>query len=147
MKSKNSKSLIVIVIGVVLLIAGISFAFTTSSSTDKPEDKKDPVVEEKKELRKILEEELNDETAKEIIQFYLNQDTSSEKRKVLSAKLIASTLTGKYLVRVELENDNDDKRDTSIQYLEDGKWSVQLPLNYAGDIPEEYTEFFAVDGE
>lgn len=147
MKSKNSRSLIIIVVGVLLLSFGIVFVVNTSTSSDKPDDEKKPNVEEKKELRKILEEEISDETAKEIIQFYLDEDTSSEKRKILNAKILASNLSGKYLIRVELENDNNDTRDTSIQYLEDGKWKVELPLDYSGDIPDEYTEFWGVEEE
>lgn len=147
MKSKNSRSLIIIVVGVLLLSFGIVFVVNTSTSSDKPDDEKKPNVEEKKELRKILEEEISDETAKEIIQFYLDEDTSSEKRKILNAKILASNLSGKYLIRVELENDNNDTRDTSIQYLEDGKWKVELPLDYSGDISDEYTEFWGVEEE
>ena len=147
MKSKNSRSLIIIVVGVLLLSFGIVFVVNTSTSSDKPDDEKKPNVEEKKELRKILEEEISDETAKEIIQFYLDEDTSSEKRKILNAKILASNLSGKYLIRVELEKDNNDTRDTSIQYLEDGKWKVELPLDYSGDISDEYTEFWGVEEE
>lgn len=143
MKSKI-KSLIIIIIGMVLIIAGGITFVSKLSSTDNNDLEEPDVKEEPKELRKILEEEISNETAKEIIQFYLDKDSSNEKYKILNATILASNEKGKYLVRLKIENDNDE-RDTSIQYLEDGKWQVELPLKYSGDYSDEYTIFWGVE--
>lgn len=146
MKNKINKSLIIVILGMVLIIVGIiAVVSIPSSSTDDKKQKE--VKEEPKELRKILEEEISDDTAKEIIQFSLNKDTSTKNKKIISASILASNEKGKYLVKLEIENNNNDTMNTSIQYLGDGKWEVELPLEYSGPIPEEYTEFWAVDGE
>lgn len=143
MKSKI-RSLIIIIIGMVLIIAGGITFVSKPSSTDNNDLEEPDVKEEPKELRKILEEEISNETAKEIIQFYLDKDSSNEKYKILNATILASNENGKYLVRLEIENDNDE-RDTSIQYLGDGKWQVELPLKYSGDYSDEYTIFWGVE--
>ncbi len=146
MKSKIDKTLLFVVIGIVFLIVGvITIVSKTTSSADDEEQKE--VKDEPKELRKILEEEINDETAKEIVQFYLDKDFSNENKKIINATVLASNEKGKYLIRLEIENNNNDKMDTSIQYLGEGKWKVELPLKYSGDISDEYTEFWGVEEE
>lgn len=89
MKSKI-KSLIIIIIGMVLIIAGGITFVSKLSSTDNNDLEEPDVKEEPKELRKILEEEISNETAKEIIQFYLDKDSSNEKYKILNATILAS---------------------------------------------------------
>lgn len=147
MKKKKNKPLIFLIIGFALIISG-AFAFMLKSSglndnDDNDENKKNEV----KELRKIFEEEISDDSAKEIIQYYLDLDFSYENKKILKSKIMASNLDGKYFVRVELENDDVNSRYTSIQYLNDGMWSVELPLINSGIIPDEYIEFWGAEGE
>ena len=145
----KNKSLIVIIIGLVLILTGVVTFITKPSdkANDKPqtstEDKEKPNddKEEQKELRKISLEEISNDTAKEIIQFYLDKDSPNEKNIIKSAQILASNEQGKFYVRLELENQENTK-DTEIQYLEDGIWKVKLPLTELGDYGEEYTEFW-----
>lgn len=150
----KNKSLIIIIIGVLLIFTGVTIFVTKPSdkandkASSQEEDKEKPndEKEEQKELRKIYIEEIDHEPAKEIIQFYLDKDSSSEKITIKKAQILASTQNGKYYVRLELEN-HEKTMDTEIQYLEDGKWEVKLPLSELGDYGDEYTEFWGVEEE
>lgn len=140
--------LLIIIIGAVFITIGvISFVLKSDSSTNDKTSSSTEDKEEIKELRKISEEEISDEIAQEIIQFYLDKASSNEKIKILTAKILASNENGKYLVRLEIENNSKDTKDTSIQYLRDGKWQVELPLKNPGIIGDEYTEFWGVEEE
>ncbi len=137
----KNKFIILFVIGLILIITGIAFFFLNPNSSNIGKEGK----EESKVLRKILKEEIDHDTAKEIVQFYL--DAKDYNIKIVSAKILANNEKGEYLVRVETEANLKDTKDTEIRYFEDGNWEVELPLKKSGIIEEKYTEFWVAEEE
>ena len=135
--------IILCIIGFILVFSGSMFLFSNLSPKDESK------INETKKLKKIKEEEINHELATEILEFYLEKQPIEEKIEIKSAKILANTLDGEYLVRVELDSvldeDSSKEKDVSIQYLGDGKWKVNLPLQSTGGIAEKYTEFWPVE--
>ena len=127
---------ILAIVGIILVFIGAIFLFSSPvSKTEKP-----------KKLRKITEEEIAHESALEILEFYLEEQPIEEKIEIKNAKILANTLDGEYLVRIELENTSEDnsysKKEVTIQYLGDGNWKVNLPLQDTSEIADKYTEFW-----
>lgn len=135
------KYLILIIIGLILIITGFIISITNPSASKTGKEGK---KEELKELRKILREEISHDTAKEIVQFYLDKDLNDDNIEIVNASVLAHNEKGEYLVRLELKN-TKDTMDTEIRYLEDGKWEVELPLKYSGLIAEKFTEFWGIE--
>ena len=127
---------IVAIVGIILVFIGAIFLFSSPvSKTEKP-----------KKLRKITEEEITHESALEILEFYLEEQPIEEKIEIKNAKILANDNNGEYLVRIELENESKEdsysKKEVTIQYLGDGNWKVNLPLQDTSEIADKYTEFW-----
>lgn len=135
---KNKLIIIVGILGIVFVFIGISFVFL------KPVSKSD----EPKQLRKISEEEISHENANEIMEFYISNEADLKDEKITKTLLIASDENGEYLVRVELESNPGEFKQTTMNYLGDGKWKVNFPLEDSSDYPEDkYTMFWPEDIE
>ena len=101
---------------------------------------------EKKELRKILPSELDNDNAKEIIQYYLDEYEKDQKWDVTKTTLIATDNKDGFLVNVEAKKEGYDwYRQTVITYKDD-KWDIKLPIWSEGskDV-SQYTSFSGVE--
>ena len=135
---KNKLIIIVGILGIVFVFIGISFVFL------KPVSKSD----EPKQLRKISEEEISHENANEIMEFYISNEADLKDEKITKTLLIASDENGEYLVRVELESNPGEFKQTTMNYLGDGKWKVNFPLEDSSDyLEDKYTMFWPEDIE
>ena len=136
---KNKLVIIIVgVLGLVLVFIGVGFVFL------KPTSK----TEEPKQLRKIQEEEISHENANEIMEFYISNEDELKEEKITKTLLIASDENGKYIVRVELESNPGEYKQTTMNYLGDGKWKVNFPLEDSSNYDEDkYTMSWPEDIE
>ena len=123
---------IVGIIGIILVFLGAMIIF------NNPVPKK----EEPKKLRKITEEEISHEAANEIMEFYVSQENDMKDEKIIKTILVASDENGEYLVRVELESNPGEMKETTMQYLGNGEWKVNFPLGNVTDYSDKYTMFW-----
>lgn len=136
---KNKLVIIIVgVLGLVLVLIGVGSMFLEPASK----------TEELKQLRKIQEEEISHENANEIMEFYISNEDELKGEKITKTLLIASDENGEYLVRVELESNPGEYKQTTMNYLGDGKWKVNFPLEDSSDYDEDkYTMFWPEDIE
>ena len=105
-------------------------------------------TEEPKQLRKIQEEEISHENANEIMEFYISNEDELKEEKITKTLLIASDENGEYIVRVELESNPGEYKQTTMKYLGDGKWKVNFPLEDSSNYDEDkYTMSWPEDIE
>ena len=134
MNSNKKVYVIIMVLGVLLTASGI-FIYANNFDSRK--------------LRDILPSELNNDTAKEIVQFFLDTKDKKEKWEVISASLYSTDGKDGYVINVEAKKDSAEGtwyKQTIITYKR-GKWSMELPMWSEGDKDiEKYNEFFG-EGE
>lgn len=138
MSIKKIIAIILAIIGILLIGFGLSkVIFNNNSNGNEPK-----VV--KKTLRKISLEELNDDTAKEIIQFYLDEKEPNEHWNVEIASLAATDGNNGFLVDVQAKKNNSNwYRQTTLKY-DNENWIVDLPMWTNGDKDvSSYSTFFA----
>ena len=131
-----------IMIIAIIVVIGLIFSVTLFNSP-KPSLKK----EEEKTLRKITEEEISHETATEIVEFHLEKKKISKKIDVKRAKILANNEKGEYLVRIESDKEEDNKKTAVMKYLGDGNWRVMVIPNGTKNIDEKYTEFWPEEAD
>ena len=130
---KKIISLGFVIIGILLVGGGILLMISNN-----------PI--EKKELRKILPSELDNDNAKEIIQYYLDEYEKDQKWDVTKTTLIATDNKDGFLVNVEAKKEGYDwYRQTVITYKDD-KWDIKLPMWSEGsEDVSQYTSFYGVE--
>lgn len=144
---KKGYSLIVVVVGLLLIVGGVAFfAFNNGGKSDNDQKEEEPP----KTLRKILPEELNDDTAAEIVQFFLETEEPKEKWNVTSATLSATDeeMTG-YVIDFEATKEGQEGtwyRQTIIKY-ENETWSMELPTWANGEKDISMYDSFYGEGE
>ena len=138
---KNKLVIIIVgVLGLVLVFIGVGFVFLKSIGYVKKDLQK--------QLRKIQEEEISHENANEIMEFYISNEDELKEEKITKTLLIASDENGEYIVRVELESNPGEYKQTTMNYLGDGKWKVNFPLEDSSNYDEDkYTMSWPEDIE
>ncbi len=137
MSIKKIIAIIIALIGIILVGFGLSkVVFNNDSNKEQKEVKKT--------LRKITLEELNDDTAKEIIQFYLDEKEPKEKWNVEFATLASTDDNNGFVVDVQAKKDGANWYRQTILTYDNGNWIVDLPMwaNGEKDI-SSYSTFFA----
>lgn len=136
---KNNTTLIIAIVAVLLLVVGGTFLLLNKGG-DKEEKKEEPAP---KVLRKILPEELNDETAKEIIQFFADTKMEKEKWTIDNAILSATDGNNGFVVNYESTNDTGHWYLQTILTYKDDTWTMEIPTWKEGEKDvSEYSIFY-----
>ena len=154
-KKNNGVSLIIIALGLLLIIGGVVFYFlnNNNSSTNENTNTQPEKLEEKKRdpLRKITDDELDNDIAKEIIEYYIVDKYPNDKKELISAILLADNGQTRYYVKYDYKiEDVDNYFDyVVLNYLGNGEWKVDFYDEKPEDIPQEFENFYGQpdDGE
>ena len=142
-KNNNGITLVIIIVGLLLIVGGIIFFLNNSSSKEENTNKEQQEEKKRDPLRKITDEELTDDTAKEIVEYYIVDKYPNDKKEVISALIHADDEKTRYYVEYDYKiGDVDNYFDYAVlNYLGNGEWKVDFYDEKPEDIPEEFTNF------
>ena len=142
-KNNNGITLVIIIVGLLLIVGGIIFFLNNSSSKEENTNKEQQEEKKRDPLRKITDEELTDDIAKEIIEYYIVDKYPNDKKELISAILLADNGQTRYYVKYDYKiEDVDNYFDYAVlNYLGNGEWKVDFYDEKPEDIPEEFTNF------
>lgn len=118
-EKKESPITIIIFIGLLLVAIGIPAIFLKDNKKD---DKEDIIT-----LRKILPEELNNNTAKEILQYGHDTMLKKENWEVVNASLYATNDLNGFVINYEAKNNTGTWYKQTIITYKNGTWTIDLP--------------------
>ena len=133
---KSNISLIVLVVGVLLIVSGVVFFLLNSGSDNKnsaTNNTTEEPTQQPKTLRKILPEEMDDDAAKEIIQFKYDTEKEEEKWNVESASLYATDDETGFVVNFVAKNETGTWYRQTILTYENETWTMEFPVWAEGE--------------
>ena len=147
---KSQIPLIVLAVGIILIIGGVIFFLSKNGSGNDNSatnnTTKEP-TQQPKVLRKILPEEMDNDAAKEIIQFKYDTEKEEEKWDVERANLYATDNENGFVVNFVAKNETGTWYRQTILTYKNETWTMEFPVWSNGEKDlSDYSSFFG-EGE
>jgi uncharacterized protein YxeA len=154
MNNSNKKVISIIIIILALILIGGSLLLTlnnknsdnnNNNNIDNNDNSSTKITDKKKKLRHISPDDLDDESAKEIVQLFLDEEETNENWIVESASLNCTDDNNGFVVNIVAQKEGANwYRQTIITY-KNNEWSIELPMWQEGEKDiSSYSTYYSI---